>query len=397
MTEPVIKDIAGTTQTALQAFNQDYGKTYTFGSNFSNVGTDFETFVNKYLFPKINETNIINIALGNRFDFLAKETDFIGQYSEDYVIMDTVPVNMNLSKNEELVLKRNYPRIASKLYEQGILKKSKFTLNNNDVRLNFNTLADAISYALGVYKKALSDVNVSEEKEIKAMLIDYALNHAEEVRTVVSNEDLAHALYVALLNLQNNSSKYNECSKASGGSIGRYTTQSKLENIVILTTDELKAYLLDSKIANTFQVAGIDITSKIISFDDLGGAFKLTDDVTIENEKTVNYFKTYGDYQIAQGDVLSKGTILTVDFIKARYLYSEGLPEFEGKYEEIKPEKGKPFAYVFDINKLRYKRYTRDMVKSFYNPEFNEVNYWIHYYSFKAISPFYNSILIKGK
>ena len=92
---------------------------------------------------------------------------FRSQYSEEYVVMDAVPVAMNLSKSEELMLKRNYPAIASKLYGSGISKKLKFTLNNNDVRHNFATLKDATQYALGVYKKRISDINVQEEFEIK--------------------------------------------------------------------------------------------------------------------------------------------------------------------------------------------------------------------------------------
>src|SRR5699024_10672500 len=132
---------------------------------------------NKYLFPKLNETALHNVALGNRVEWLSKEVDFIGQYSEEYVIMDTVPVNMNLSKNAELMLQRNYLKMATKLYGQGVLKKTKFTLNNNDTRHNFLTLGDATKYALGVYKKRLSDINYSEETEIKGMILDYALNH----------------------------------------------------------------------------------------------------------------------------------------------------------------------------------------------------------------------------
>src|SRR5690606_30778950 len=138
---------------ALVQFNKDYSAGWSWGSNWTNVNTMFETFVNKYLFPKLDETLLINVALGNRFNWLAKEKDFIGQYSEEYVILDTVPVNMNLTKNEELMLKRNYPKMATRLYAQGVLKKTKFTLNNNDVRLNFLTLKDATNYALGVYRK----------------------------------------------------------------------------------------------------------------------------------------------------------------------------------------------------------------------------------------------------
>ena len=32
----------------------------------------------------------------------------------------------------------------------------------------------------------------------------------------------------------------------------------------------------------------------------------------------------------------------------------------------------------------------------FENPEFGNVTHWLHYYSSKQVSPFYNSILIKG-
>ena len=128
---------------ALNDFNSDTGKAWTFGTNWNNQGTTFETFVNKFLFPKLNETLIIDQVLGNRFNPWAEEVDFIGQYSEEMVVLDSVPIEMDLSKNAELMLKRNYPKIATKLYGAGILKKVKFTLNNNDVRLNFRTIGDA--------------------------------------------------------------------------------------------------------------------------------------------------------------------------------------------------------------------------------------------------------------
>src|SRR5690606_21791378 len=219
---------------ALKQYNSATSSAWSFGMNWSNVGNGFETFVNKFLFPKLNETALLNVALGNRFEWLAKEIDFIAQYSEEYVILDTVPVNMNLSKNEELMLKRNYPKMATKLYGQGVLKKTKFTLNNNDTRHNFLTLSDATRYALGVYKKRISDINVAEELEEKGTILDYALNHAKEKRTVTSRDELFTQVFEAILNLQNNSAKYNEADKASGGAIGRYTTVTSLENIAIL-------------------------------------------------------------------------------------------------------------------------------------------------------------------
>ena len=380
--------IADSAKASLQSFNHDYGKQWTFGENWSNVNTMFETYVNKYLFPKINETLLIDIALGNRFNWLAEEQDFIGQYSEEYVIMDTIPVEMNLSKSAELMLKRNYPQMATRLYGSGIVKKQKFTLNNNDVRFNFQKLSDATNYSLGVLRKKISDINVQEEKEIRAMIVDYAMNQLSDSnrRTASSKEDLTERVFEAILNMQNNSAKYNEVRKASGGALGQYTTVSKLKDIAILTTDSLKSYLLDTKIANTFQMAGIDFTDHVISFDDLGGVYKSTQDVTLSNEETINYLRAFGDYQAMIGDVIPEGSVFTFDVTD--------LKEFSGKVEEIKPD-GELFAFIFDVNGLKYKRNTQGMLKEgFYNGEFDEMTYWIHYYSFKAMSPFFNKILI---
>lgn len=383
------------TVTALQEFNRANGSGWTFGSNWSNVKTDFETFVNKFLFPKLNETTIVNVALGNRFEWLAKEEDFVGQYSEEYVILDTVPVTMNLSKQEELMLKRNYPLMATKLYGQGILKKTKFTLNNNDTRFNFATLADATKYALGVYKKRISDINVEEEKEIKGMLVDYSLNHARDRRTVTDIDGLVDGLSTAILNMQNNSEKYNESETASGGELGRYTTTSSFQDFMILTSDTVKARILDSKIAQTYNSSGLDLTNKVISFDDLGGVFRVLDDITIEEPETLNYLRRMGDYQVELGDVIPAQTTFTFDIT--------GIAEVQGEegvdpelVEEVKPPSDL-YAYVFDVNKLRYKRSTKGMLKEpFYNGETDEVTYWIHYYSTKTVSPFWNSVTLIG-
>lgn len=377
------------TADALKMWNADHGTAWQIGENWSNVNTQFETFINKYLFPKINETLLVSQALGNRFQRFAKEVDFIGQYSEEYVILDSVPVAMNLSKSEEMMLKREYPRMATKLYHEGIVKKMKFTLNNNDTRLNFSTLGDAINYATGVYRKKISDINVQEEREMKGMLVDYAERNVKDVREVTSQEELFEEVFTALLNVQNNSEKHNEADTASGGALGRYTTVSKLDKLLILTTDKLKSYLLNTKIANTFANEGIDITDHIMSFDDLGGTFRLTADVTIAEAETITKFRSLGDYQIAIGDILPKGTVLTFDISE--------LVEFKGKVEEVKPSSDL-WAFVLDVDCIRYKQYTKGMLKPpFYNGEYDEVTYWLHYYSNKFISPFYNKILVKGK
>lgn len=378
--------IAQATQSALLQFNNDTQNSWSFGANWNNQGTSFETFVNNYLFPKLNETLIVETVSGNRFDFLAKEVDFIGQYSEEYVILDTVPISMDLTKNAELMLKRNYPKMASKIYQQGILKKVKFTLNNNDIRLNFLTIGDAIKYAISVYKKRISDINVTEEAEYKAMLLDYALNFTADKRTVTSMQGLFEEISNAVLNLQNNSHKHNETATASGGAIGRFTTTSSLNDLIIVTTDKAKAYLLDTKLANTFQVAGIDLSSKIISFDELGGTYKTNKDIKV-TKKIKEGLEAMGDYQIEIDDIIPQKSIFTFDITK---LFDNA------DFDEIKPD-GDYFAMIYDVHGLRYKRCTKGMLKEpFYNGEFDETTHWIHYYSMKAISPFYNKVVIKS-
>ena len=286
------------------------------------------------------------------------------------------------------MLKRNYPKMATKLYGQGILKKVKFTLNNNDTRLNFLTIGDAITYAVSVYRKKITDINVAEEAEMKAMLVDYGLNHATDKRTVTSMEELFETLSESILNLQNNSAKHNEAATASGGALGRFTTNSRLSDLVIITTDKVKRYLLNTFLANSFHAEGIDLSKIIISFDDLGGAYRTTKDVTV-TAAGVGLLQTFGDYQIQVGDVVPKGYVFTYDVSQNA--------DFKGKIEEIKPTSDL-FAMVLDARAIRYKRYTKGMLKQpFYNGEFDEVTYWIHYYSFKAISPFYNKVVITGE
>ena len=380
------KDTAKAVKQSVDEFNQNKKLSWTLGTNYSNIGTEFETYVNHYLFPKLQETKLINRTLGNRFNYLAKETPYIGQLSEEYVIMDSVPVDLDLTREEELMLKRNYPHMATRLYNAGVHRKMKFTLNDNENRLNWSTLGDAIKYAVAVYEKKISDINVDEEAEIRAMLVDYGLNHMT-ARQVSDIDELSTELFKATLNLQNNSSKYNQAYEASGGSVGRYTTQSDIKDLLILTTDTVKTYLLDTKLANTFQVAGIDLTDHIISFDDLGGVFKTTQDVTIL-EKDVPFLRAMSDYQTRAGDVSQTGCVFTFNVSQ--------LDSFKDKVTELKPNT-ELWAMILDDNSIYYKRNTSKLLPTyFYNNEFDEYTYFMHYYSFKAVSPFYNKVVISG-
>lgn len=377
---------------SLKAYNNAYGTAWDLGDNYSNIGTEFETYVNKFLFPKLNETRLINVALGNAFNRFANEVDFIGQLSEEYVIKDVIPTNMNLSEDDTLFLKRVFPEMITKLYGAGRVRKVKFTLNNNDSRQNFSTLNDAVKYATAVYKKKISDINVDEERQIKAMLVDYGMKTANKKIEVETQDELFEQIAEQIMVMQTNVDDYNEADKASNGGNGRYTTTTLMSKMMILTTTKIKARLLDSKLANTFNTAGIDFSDRIIAFPDLGGVWRAKADITLDSSKAevIKALQSLGDYQTKEGSTIPKGSVVTFDVKK----YATSIAD---QFEEIKPESDL-WAMVFDVDSLIYNRYTKGMLKEpFYNPEFDEVHHWIHYYSGKYVSPFYNKVVIQGK
>lgn len=397
--EPTLQ-VADAVSRAITGFNVDNGKKWSFGTNWDATGSDFETFTNKYLFPKLNETAIVNVALGNRFDWLAVETDFVGQYSEEYVILDTVPTELALDKSTTLMLERNYPKIATKLYGSGIVRKMKFTLNDNIARQQFATLGDAVSYAVNVYKKQISMINIAEEQEIKSMIMDYALNQVADTRETEADKYIDD-LYTAMLNLQNNSHIHNEANKASGGSLATFTTQSQLKDLLIVTTDRQKVKILNSFIAQSFNTAGLDLTDHIISFEDLGGAYKVKSNLTMSDARVVNLLKNAGLYDFKAGDIFTAGSVIAIPNFKEIILNHPTInaTNFTNWFTPIEaPADDDLFTVILDARALRYKRYTKNMLKQpFYNGEFDEVTYWIHYYSMKSISPFYNKVVLKKK
>lgn len=390
--------VASAVSKAITGFNVENGKQWTFGTNWDASGSDFETFTNKYLFPKLNETAIVNVALGNRFDWLAVETDFIGQYSEEYVILDTVPTELALDKSTTLMLERNYPKIATKLYGSGIVRKMKFTLNDNIARQQFATIGDAVSYAVNVYKKQISMINVVEEFELKSMIMDYALNQVADKR-ITTADNFIDDLYTAILNLQNNSFKHNEASTASGGTLSTFTTQSQLKDLLIVTTDRQKVKILNSFIAQSFNTAGLDLTDHIVSFQELGGAYKVKQTLAVNGAEVVKALQNAGLYDFKEGDSFVVGDVIAIPNFKEIMKKQAGVTDvtFSTWFTEIAPEATDDlFTVILDARAIRYKRYTKNMLKQpFYNGEFDEVTYWIHYYSMKSISPFYNKVVLK--
>ncbi|MDN6672392.1 MAG: hypothetical protein L0L07_08840, partial [Staphylococcus equorum] len=110
---------------------------------------------------------------------------------------------------------------------------------------------------------------------------------------------------------------------------------------------------------------------------------------TLAEKDTITYLRGFGDYQAQIGDLIPEGTTFTFDISEQT--------EFVDNVEEVKPQDDL-FAFIFDVNAIKYKRNTNGMLKEpFNNPEFDEVTHWIHYYSFKSVSPFFNKILITSE
>lgn len=243
-------------------------------------------------------------------------------------------------------------------------------------------------------------INIAEEQEIKSMIMDYALNQVADKRDTDA-DNYIDDLYTAMLNLQNNSPKHNEANKASGGSLSTFTTQSQLKDLLIVTTDRQKVKILNSFIAQSFNTAGLDLTDHIISFEDLGGAYKVKANLTMTDSKVIKLLQQEGLYDFKSGDMFTAGDLIAIPKFKEIMLQHPTISEsnFANWFTAIEaPTDDELFTVILDARALRYKRYTKNMLKQpFYNGEFDEVTYWIHYYSMKSISPFYNKVVLKKK
>ncbi|MCR6590473.1 hypothetical protein [Lactococcus petauri] len=363
--------------------------TWITGTNWDNTGTPFETFINKTLFPKINSTDFEQVALGNTFDIIAVEMEegMIGQITEEVVIADSLPQGLDLTEDVQALLRVNYPKLITKLYQEGAFRVKRFTLNNNDMRLNYLTLGDATKMAGGAFINAISGINLDEERQILAMIIDYYNNYGTKIE-VDSLDELYDTVLETMQNFQRPDHIYNEASEASGGALARYSTSSNLEDLIILSTNKIVTQLLNTKVANTFQLAGLDVTSRFLGWRTLSWTYKTTADVTITEANTIATFSAMGFEGFGNGKVIPANSAFTFDLSK--------LPEFANKFELITPKDkaGKAVTnenvvYIMDEQKIRYKRSTQDMIKiPFYNNLRDETTHALHFYTFKALSPF---------
>lgn len=377
----------------LDQFNRSYGTQWAPTTPWTgDVAIHFTNFVNNNLFPKLSETKYHEAVLGDAWSFATKNDPNIASYDEEYAFLDVVPRNLNMSKGATSLFKRNYKNIMTNLYGPGNYRMLSFSLESNYTRRNFTTIGDACAYAIGAYKHCIQMVNIDEERQKTAKIIDYANKNVRVHETATSLEDMAHKLNLLLMNMTSNSDLYNEACQMTGNEWARYTTTTDMSNLMILTTTDVKEYMLGTLLANTYQTKGIDITNMIMAFPTLKYAWKAKEDITMD-AGLVKVLHNFGDEDAEIGDIMPKDSVITID--PETYL-----KEYKDKFEPIEPlnaakASGKPWALVFDTRCLKFARFTDGMVEPpFINPAVKEYKYYMHYYHRNNISPFYNKAIV---
>lgn len=388
-------ELQGAIAASINQWNENQGASWTLGTNWSNVGTDFETFVHKNFFPKLTET-IQNLPrIGNPFQWLAKQRPIVGQYREEFAVMDQLPTGVNLGTDAQLLLNPLYPKVKTRLYQNGFRRKMKFTIDlSGDITQNFLTLQDGIDYVTGAYINALNSINITEMREMFGAIVDYTKNNLSNTQkfTVSSLDEAIHNTYVAMARMQTPTSGMNEGMTAAGPAVGRLTRQSPLNRLMIICSDTAYAHLLDTVIANTFQIAGLDITEHILTFPTLDntapndGVYKLTADVVITEQQTVDTLNAFGIYNARIGTVYKEGAVFTFDVSE--------LTEFADRFEQIGLSDDNEII-IIDTASIMYLQDTSNMVQQFNNPEVDGVTYYLKYNSTKNISPFTNKAIVQ--
>lgn len=331
---------------AIVAWNESYPENpISVGQNFSGLDTKMHgTFMFEYLLPKVGRTDLYQVKIQDRFIRYTKMLLNMAQFNEEYTMTDIVPTLLREDADIMTNFKTNFPKMRTKFYNEGQVYQHRYSINPKD-RLKWSSVGDCLRNQQAIHDNVMSSFNMYNEDAKKATIIDYALRSIKDRTKVGSADELVEKMLLKFLNLQSKSTKHNETDMAAGDENTRKTTVSNGEDLLFITTDEVKLYILKSVIANTFQVAGIDITNQISSFEDLGGNYELTEAVTITETKTKAAFEAMGFMFDRENFTFPKGSKFNWDIT--------ALTEFAGKFREIKPV-SKWWCAIYDVNALRF-------------------------------------------
>lgn len=374
---------------ALEAFNLDRGfnqtNAWSWGMNWKVNTDDFLNFTNEYLVPRLNALELLMYNHTNRFQRFYKENEFILSPDQEFTFSDIVPTSVNLASDAVHEFEQYFAQVKSKLYPPGQVKSTKISFNDIAMRIGAgSTFKDMVKLVVSTFGHRLSMFNYFEERETLGMIIDYANTQTKAKRTASSLMDAIQKLNVAIMDMQEASNEYNEAESASGD--GTVLTSAKLQDIVIITSNEIKARILDTYIANLFNSQGLDLTSHIISFNKLGGVYRINKNVTISAEHAYKMHKK-GIYNVKEGDTLFMGTILSYN--------PQEVGIQDSDFNEIKANSDN-FIYVFDKNILKLEQNTKNMLgQPTHLNTVRTTTYVPMYITRKAMRPFFNNVVIE--
>ena len=99
---------------ALNEFNQSYGKQWKATAPWTgDVAIHFTNFLNNNLFPKLASTHFHEAILGDAWSFATKNDPNVASYDEEYAFTDVIPRNLNMSKANTTLFRRNYKTIMT--------------------------------------------------------------------------------------------------------------------------------------------------------------------------------------------------------------------------------------------------------------------------------------------
>lgn len=375
---------------SLKQFNTSYGRSYTLTTPWTpTVAFDFTNYLANNFFPALSETKFHRNQLGDAFRFVTTNDDNIGAYAQEYAFLDMIPQDLDSSKVTNIFVD-NYKKTMVNVIGSGTYRRMSFTVNPMYTRRVFSTLGEVLAYVVEQYTHCISMINLDEERRKLGTLVNYAntaITKEDQVIEAKDLNDMVSKINLTMMNMQSQTDVYNEATQMLGATASRYTIKTDKSDLMILTTNKVKNYITNSLYPNTWDKEGIDISNMFMTFPKLGMAWKSTEEFQL-TEEMIPQLRALGDDQSESGDLVLKDTMITIDPQKFA-------PTLADKFTLIEPDT-EDWALLIDAKAIKFSEFTDGMARPpFVNEGVQTSKYYLHYYTRKYISPFYNKAIIK--
>lgn len=357
---------------------------FEFGTETANV--HLENFIVNALFPKMKAQHSVTNDLRNKFSRFVKLVPSAGEIIEVYGLLDMTPVDLGLDESGLELFKNNFAQVVALQYTNQVAKKAKLTLELKETRKRFTTGGSAlIDYVAVNEATLLNGIARTEQEEMLQMFVQYYREKTLVNQEVESADQVAVGIATQIMNIQDNVKDYNQVSQISAEYANAdYTTSTDLEDVFILTTNNISARISTDIFPQYFDTEGIDFRDRIISVREFPQIVTTLKDYTLtaEDIKLLSAI----NYLIKEGTVIKKGTLIPNNW------YTKGVGKGEeGLFEVYSFGKDQNLAFIFDKQAILYAwdegaGYT----PPFQNPENLTIQMYYHYTTLKAIVPFFN-------